>query len=63
MRVSRLIIALVLVAIGLVWLGQGIGLVGGSAMSGSAFWAVVGALLVLAAGAILVLERRRSTPA
>lgn len=63
MRVSRLIIALVLVAIGLVWLGQGIGLVGGSAMSGSAFWAVVGALFVLAAGAILVLERRRSTPA
>ena len=63
MRASRLVVALVLVAIGLVWLAQGTGLIGGGAMSGSAVWAVVGALLVLAAGAMLVLERRRSTSA
>jgi glucose dehydrogenase len=59
MRRSRLVIALVLFLAGLAWIGQGSGLVKGSAMSGSSFWAVVGAVLVVAAIAVLVNERRR----
>lgn len=57
----RLVAALVLALIGLVWIGQGIGLIPGSYMSGSTFWAVVGVVLVGAALAILVVERRRAS--
>ena len=61
MRTSRLIIALLLALVGAVWIAQGTGMIGGSAMSGSSFWAVVGAVLVLAAVGVVLLERRRST--
>jgi glucose dehydrogenase len=59
MRRSRLVIALVLFLAGLVWIGQGSGMIKGSAMSGSSFWGIVGAVLVVAAIALLVNERRR----
>jgi hypothetical protein len=36
------------VVTGAVWLGQGLGLIHGSFMSGSTFWAVVGAACVVA---------------
>ena len=60
MRTSRLFIALLAALVGGVWLGQGLGYIGGSFMTGSAFWAVVGAaLLVLALVIVLVEVRRR----
>jgi glucose dehydrogenase len=62
MRASRLVAAVILALVGLVWIGQGVGLIGGSAMSGSSFWAVVGVVL-LALAAIIVLWERRRTPA
>ena len=59
MRRSWLISAAVVLLIGLTFFGQGIGLLGGSQMSGSAFWAAVGAVCVVAALAFLFVERRR----
>ena len=59
MRASRLVIALVLALLGLVWIGQGIGLIGGSVMTGSGFWGVVGAILVVVAVVLAGLEARR----
>jgi hypothetical protein len=59
MRPSRLVIALILVLIGLVWIGQGSGLIAGSAMTGSPFWGVMGVVLVAVAAAVLLVERRR----
>ncbi|MGH2465331.1 MAG: hypothetical protein ACRDGI_07715 [Candidatus Limnocylindrales bacterium] len=59
MRRSRLIIALVLFLAGLAWLGQGSGIVKGSAMTGSGFWGVAGVVLVVLAIVVLVNERRR----
>jgi hypothetical protein len=59
MRRSRLVIALVLALLGLVWVGQGIGLIGGSVMTGSGFWGVVGAILVVVALMLVGLEVRR----
>ncbi len=56
----RLAIAIVLLLVGLVWLGQGTGLVGGSAMSGQSIWALVGIVLVVAA-AVLAWTARRTT--
>jgi hypothetical protein len=61
MRPSRLVVALILALVGLVWIGQGTGLVGGSAMSGTAFWAIVGLVLVALAAVILVVERRSTS--
>ena len=60
MRSSRLIVAVMLALVGVVWVGQGSGLIGGSAMSGSAFWGVVGAILLVAAAVIVGLEVRRA---
>jgi hypothetical protein len=37
-----------LVVTGAVWLGQGLGLIHGSSMTGSTFWAVVGVACVVA---------------
>jgi hypothetical protein len=59
MRPSRLVIALVLVLVGAVWIGQGSGLIAGSAMTGSPFWGVMGVVLVAAAAVVLFLARRR----
>ena len=59
MRTTRRVLGIVLVLLGLLWLGQGVGLVPGSVMSGSAFWAVVGAALVLVGALLLVAEWRR----
>ena len=56
MRSSRLGVATILLLVGLLWIGQGSGLIGGSVMSGSPFWAAVGILLVIGAGAIVGLE-------
>jgi hypothetical protein len=47
MRRSRLAVAAVLLIVGVIWIGQGTGTVGGSAMSGQSMWALVGSALVL----------------
>jgi len=61
MRPARLVIAALIGLVGIVWLGQGLGLIGGSVMSGSLFWAVVGGVLVVGAVGLVVLERRHRT--
>ena len=58
MRTSRLIGALALFLVGLVWIGQGTGLIGGSAMTNVSLFAALGAVLLIAAVAIVVRERR-----
>lgn len=40
---TRMIIGVVLIVVGLVWIGQGVGLIGGSFMTGEAIWAFIGA--------------------
>jgi hypothetical protein len=50
---TRRILGVLLVLTGAVWLGQGLRLIQGSSMTGSTFWAVVGALCV--AGGLLLL--------
>jgi uncharacterized membrane protein len=62
MRRSRLAAALILGLVGLVWIGQGVGLIPGSMMSGSQFWAIVGAVLLAVAVVIAVVEYRASRP-
>ena len=58
MRTSRIVIAVIIGLIGLAWIGQGSGLIAGSAMSGSLFWLVVGVVLVVLAAGIVIRETR-----
>jgi len=59
MRRSRLALAIILALVGLVWIGQGTAIIkGSSAMTGSSFWAVVGAILIVLAVVVLFRERR-----
>lgn len=52
------VIAALMALVGVVFLGQGLGYIGGSGMTGSSFWAVVGGLLLIGAAALAWLTRR-----
>jgi hypothetical protein len=54
------IVGLLLVLIGAVWALQGVGVIGGSSMTGSTMWLVIGIVLVVAG--IALASRRRRTP-
>ncbi len=58
MRPSRLVLAALVALVGVVWIGQGLGAIGGSVMTGSPFWAVMGVVLLVVAVGIVVIERR-----
>ena len=47
MTIVRRVVGALLVVTGAVWLGQGLDLIQGSSMTGSTFWAVVGALCIV----------------
>jgi hypothetical protein len=51
--VARVIGGFLLCAVGLVWLGQGTGLIKGSFMTGEALWAVIGGVLLVLGLALL----------
>jgi hypothetical protein len=53
LRVWRLALGGLLGLAGIIWLLQGVGVLPGSFMTGSAFWAVVGAVLIVAGGGLV----------
>lgn len=55
----RMVVGVLLVLVGAVWFGQGIGVIGGSFMSGEVLWAVIGAPMVFV-GALLIRAGLRS---
>ena len=58
-----LVPGVILAVVGLVWTLQGLNVLGGSVMSGSSLWAVVGPIVLLA-GLVLIaigIGRRRRT--
>ena len=54
----RRTVAVVLLVVGAVWVLQGVGLLGGSFMTGEALWAVIG-VACLGAGVLLLRRPRR----
>jgi hypothetical protein len=62
MRWSALVLALLCLLVGLVWIGQGAGLIHGSFMTGQVLWLVIG-IVVAVAGILLAYVglRRPST--
>ena len=55
----RVTIGILLVVVGIVWTLQGVGVLGGSAMSGVTTWAVIGPLVAVAGLVLAVSGRRR----
>jgi biotin transporter BioY len=57
----KLVGGVVLLLLGVVWLGQGLGFIRGSFMTGQAMWAIIGAVLVVIAAWLLwsVVQSRR----
>jgi hypothetical protein len=60
--IARRIIGALLVLTGVVWLGQGLSLIKGSSMTGSTFWAVVGAVCVACGLGLLSWPWRQTLP-
>jgi hypothetical protein len=50
---GRAVLGVLLCAVGIVWIGQGTNLIGGSFMSGEALWAVIGGVCLAAGLALL----------
>ena len=55
---SRRVLGIVLGGVGLIWLGQGFGYIPGSFMTGSMFWAVMGAICAVGGVVIIVSDKR-----
>lgn len=53
MRYALVIIGAIMELLGIVWILQGIGILGGSAMSGQTMWAFIG-VIVLSIGGFLL---------
>jgi hypothetical protein len=60
-RIVRLVLGAVLTLLGLLWILQGLNIIGGSGMSGHAIWAVVG-IVIGAVGVFLVVRTLRTPP-
>ena len=61
-RIVTLVIGAVLALLGLLWILQGLNIIGGSGMSGHAIWAVIG-IIVGAAGVFLAIRALRTQSA
>jgi hypothetical protein len=55
---GRIVVGVLLVLVGVVWFFQGVGVIGGSFMTGQALWAVIGAIAVVFGSALLRGARR-----
>ncbi|CAN7173607.1 hypothetical protein LJR027_000243 [Terrabacter sp. LjRoot27] len=60
-RPVRVVIGVLVLLVGALWTLQGLGYVGGSAMSGNTLWAVIGPIVAVA-GLGLALSRPRRRP-
>jgi uncharacterized membrane protein len=58
MQRTRLVIAVLLVVVGTLWVGQGLGIIPGSFMTNDRVWAVAG-LVALSVGAFLTWDALR----
>lgn len=57
----RAVIGIILVLAGAVWIGQGLGLIPGSFMTGEMFWAIAGFVVAVAGIALLASATRTRT--
>lgn len=63
MKRSLNIFGIILLLLGLLWTLQGVGLVGGSFMTGQTQWVVIGLITMLIGAVVMAWANRRRTPA
>jgi hypothetical protein len=61
MRVAALPICAIVILVGAIFLGQGVGYIPGSFMTGSAVWAAIGALMVAGGVVVVIFVARRGS--
>ena len=61
-RIVLMVMGCVLILMGVVWTLQGLGVLGGSAMSGQTLWAVLGPVVVVVGAVLLFRGRRMQSP-
>jgi hypothetical protein len=54
------VVGALLCVVGAVWVGQGVGWIGGSFMSGEAVWAVIGSIAILFGAAFIFTRSSKS---
>lgn len=59
MRALLIALGALMVVVGAIWTGQGLGYIGGSAMTDQSLWAVLGPLLAGLGVALVVVAARR----
>jgi hypothetical protein len=57
-RASAIVLGVILVLVGLVWIGQGLGYVKGSFMTGAMLWVWIGAATAVVGAAMISLSLR-----
>jgi hypothetical protein len=62
-RPIKIVFGVLLGLVGIVWLGQGLGLIRGSGMTGQSQWAIIGLVLLAVAGWLLWSALARRTAA
>jgi hypothetical protein len=62
MRIFLNIVAILLILFGAGWFFQGIGVLGGSIMTGQVQWAIYGGITFLVGIGLLVFANRKKTP-
>ena len=61
MRALALPICALVILVGAIFLGQGLGYIPGSFMTGSAMWAAIGAVMVASGVAVVIIVARRGS--
>ena len=61
MTTLRYVVAAVLALVGVIFMGQGLGFIGGSRMTNDPFWAAVGVVMVIAAAVLVWMAWRART--
>jgi hypothetical protein len=59
MKASAIVFGILLALLGVVWIGQGVGVIKGSFMTGQAMWAWIGAGCLIVGAALIVGGLRR----
>ena len=59
MKTVGLVVGLLMLVVGAVWTMQGLGYLGGSSMTGVAFWAIVGPIVAGLGVALMIVSTRR----